>query len=296
MKAPVPGSFKAPAYASTVDGESDAPSLESSFTVRRVQELLGLSRAVIGRLIAAGFVCPVRGARNEYRFSFQDLMVLRTAHGLCAARIPPARVVRALDRLRVSLPRDMPLSGLRISAIGGDVVVRDRGGHWQADSGQLLMDFEVATIGGQLAFLPGFAASVNDRAQWFSRGQALEATDIEAAASAYRQAIALDPSHVDAYLDLGAMLCEAGRCDEAAALYEAALQTCPDCADVHFNHAIALEDQGRVQDAIDSYERCLAVDPDLADAHYNCARLRERVGDLHGALRDFSAYRRLRID
>lgn len=296
MKVQAPGSSRPTAHASTHPVESGAPSIESSFTVPRVQELLGLSRAVIGRLIASGFVSPGRGVRNEYRFSFQDLMLLRTAHALCAAHIPPARVVRALDRLRASLPRDMPLSGLRIFAIGSDVVVRDRTGNWEADSGQLLMDFEVTAVGGQLAFLPRPAAPVKDHQYWVSRGQALEATDPGGAEGAYRRAIATDPSHVDAYLELGAMLCEAGRCDDAVALYEAALEVCPDCADVHFNHAIALEDQGCLQQAIDSYERCLAIDPALADAHFNRARLREHMGDLQGALRDFSAYRRLRND
>ena len=42
-----------------------------------------------------------------------------------------------------------------------------------------------------------------------------------------------------------------------------------------------------------SYERSLALDPTLADAHYNLGRLREQIGDKRGALRHFSADRRL---
>ena len=37
----------------------------------------------------------------------------------------------------------------------------------------------------------------------------------------------------------------------------------------------------------------IALDPSLADAHYNLGRLREQLGDPRGALRHFSAYRRL---
>ena len=58
--------------------------------------MLGLSRGVVAGLIAAGFVTPSRGPRNEYRFTFQDLVLLRTALALQAARIPPRRILRSL--------------------------------------------------------------------------------------------------------------------------------------------------------------------------------------------------------
>ena len=57
--------------------------------------------------------------------------------------------------------------------------------------------------------------------------------------------LALDPDHADAYLNLGALLCEAGRCEEAVALYDEALRRKPGEALLHFNRAVALEDQGR---------------------------------------------------
>ena len=47
----------------------------------------------------------------------------------------------------------MPLTGLRITAVGNDVTVRDGGSQWQAETGQLVMDFEVAPKQGSVAFL-----------------------------------------------------------------------------------------------------------------------------------------------
>jgi hypothetical protein len=35
--------------------------------------MLGLSRTVVSVLVAAGFVTPQRGPRDEQRFSFQNL-------------------------------------------------------------------------------------------------------------------------------------------------------------------------------------------------------------------------------
>ena len=62
---------------------------------------------------------------------------------------------------------------------------------------------------------------------------------------------------------------------------------------LHFNHAIALEDLGLFHQAIASYVEALKLDPDLVDAHYNAGCLLEKMGDAQGALRHFSAYRRL---
>ncbi len=257
--------------------------------------MLGLSRSIITGLIAAGFVAPSRGRRNELRFTFQDLVLLRTAHALQAAKIPPRRIVRALARLKATLPMELPLSGLRITAIGPDVAVRSRDGQWRSDSGQLLMDFEVAPVAGSVSVLERAAAASPsiDASAWFARGVELEAADRLAAEGAYRQALELAPDLAAAYLNLGAMWSEAGRFAELADLSEQAARHCPDVALVHFNRGVALDHLQRLSAAVDSYERSLALDPTLADAHYNLGRLREQLGDSRGALRHFSAYRRL---
>jgi len=260
------------------------------YTLRSLEAMLGLGRSVITRLIRAGFVSPVRGARNEYRFSFQDVVLLRTAHHLKAAHIGPRRLLRSLRDLRAKLPDEVPLSGLRIQAIGNDVVVRDGAAQWEAQSGQLLMDFDVApSPQGTVAFLDHAPSA----AEWFSRGEQLEDDDPDAAERAYRQAIALAPDDANAYLNLGAMLCESARCDEAVALFELGMTRCPNEALLAFNLAVAFEDQHRVPEALASYERALALAPDLADAHFNAARLYREQGEAQRALRHLSAYRRL---
>ena len=267
----------------------------STYTLRRVQAMLGLSRSIVSGLIAAGFVAPTRGRRNEWRFTFQDLMLLRTAHALQASKIPARKILRSLARLKATLPQELPLTGLRINAIGADVAVRDRDGQWQADSGQWLMDFDVTPVGSSVAFLARTPASPRgpDATAWFDRGLALEATDPAGAEAAYRQALLLAPDLAAAYLNLGAMWSEAGRFADLAALSEQAVAQCPDAPLVHFNQGVALDHLERLAQAAASYERSLALDPTLADAHYNLGRLREQLGDQRGALRHFSAYRRL---
>ncbi len=270
----------------------------STYTLRRVQAMLGLSRTIVAGLIAEGFVAPTRGPRNEWRFTFQDLMLLRTAHALQASQIPPRKILRSLARLKATLPQELPLTGLRITAIGADVAVRDRSGQWQADSGQLLMDFDVAPLAGSVAFLarataPSASSAPPGAPAWFERGLALEATDPAAAEAAYRQALVLAPDLEAAYLNLGAMFSDAGRFGELAELSDAAVEYCPASPLIHFNRGVALDHLERPPEAIASYECSLLLDPTLADAHYNLGRLREQLGDKRGALRHFSAYRRL---
>ncbi len=271
-----------------------------TFSLRDIQSMLGISRAVIGGLVASGFVTPTRGARREYRFTFQDVVLLRTAHSLQAAQIPPRKIVRSLKQLRDTLPAELPLTGLRISAVGNEIAVKEGTAQWQVDSGQMLMDFEVVPAAqGSVSFLtresrPTAAPSKEEQAlDWFQRGIELEDADKGGAEQAYRRAIALAPDYVDPYLNLGVILCDAGRCAEAVALYREAIEQGPDEPLFHFNMAIALEDAEQIDEALASYERCMALSPDFADAHYNAARLHERLGHATKAIRHYSEYRRL---
>ena len=274
-----------------------------TFTLRAAQEKLGLSRAVLTGLMAAGFVTPSRGARQAYRFTFQDLALLRTAHALQQSGIAPRKILKALATLKAALPDELPLTGLRITAVGADVAVRDRHGALEATSGQLLMDFDVASRGASVAFLdrrgPQPAAAAPDPGAHaravLQRGQAQEAAgDTAGAEASYREVIEVAPALVFAFLNLGALLGESGRSAEAVALYDLAAIRHPEVETIWFNRGIALEDQQRHADAVASYERALALDADFADAHFNLGRLLELDGNLQAALRHFSAYRRLR--
>jgi DNA-binding transcriptional MerR regulator len=278
----------------------------SPYTIRRVQELVGVTRATLSRLIDAGIVSPSRGPRNEYRFTYQDLVLIRTAQGLHDAHIAPRRIAESLRKVRARLPAEMPLTGIRVSVIGRDVVVRDALSPWAADTGQRVMEFQVEPAGTEVVFLPARPAAPatpattgpsevlesGDAAQWFARGESLEVEDVRGAEAAYRQALRADPACVDASLNLGALLCEQGRCGEAAALYDTALALSPGEPLLFFNRAIAREDLHRDAEAAQDYERCLALSPDERDAHWNVAQVYERLGDARRAVRHLNAYRR----
>jgi tetratricopeptide (TPR) repeat protein len=269
--------------------------VSEGYSLRDVSKLLGLSRSIVGRLIEAGFVTPARGRRREYRFSFQDLVVLRAARELAEARIPSARILRSLRRLRAQLPDKVPLTGLRIEAVGDSVVVNEGDHKWRPDDGQYVFSFQVEAPESGLTFVkpaPSPAPAAKPT-RWFEQGQALEAVDGLKAAEAYRQAIAEDEADIRAYVNLGRLLHEHGRLKEAQAVYRDAIAKCQADGTLLFNLGVLLEDQGRGRDAAGAYRAALSAEPELADAHFNLARLCEAQGLRREALRHWSAYRKL---
>jgi tetratricopeptide (TPR) repeat protein len=271
---------------------------QHDISVRKLQSLLGVSRRVLSGLITAGFVAPSRGPRNELRFTFQDVVVLRTAFQLQTAKISSRKILEALSRLKTELPDKLPLSGIRVTAVGNTIAVKTGSSQWDANTGQLLLDFEVAEIKGDVVVLdakPGQKHAALQAEEWYELGEQLMASDVKGAEQAYRKALALsrDPFYA-AYVDLGVLLCEQdGRCDDALKVFDDALEHFPEDAVLHFNRAVVLEELGRLIEAARSYEQCLELNPSYADAHHNLAMLREKLGDKQGLVRHLSAYRRL---
>jgi tetratricopeptide (TPR) repeat protein len=228
------------------------------YGVREVEKLLRLPRSTIRALVEAGFVTPARGPRNTLRFSFQDLIVLRTAQALAAARVPAKRINRSLKDLRRLLPDAMPLSGLSIDAVGDRVVVKEGARRWQAESGQYLLAFEGDPAAGALKVI------------------------------AAKPAEALEDQ-----IDRGYELHEAGKLGEAETTYRKALEIHGPDAAVLYNLGVLLEDMKRKAEAVEVYEAALHLDPRMADCCYNLALLCQELGRAREAIRHMSQYRRL---
>lgn len=264
------------------------------FGVREVEKLLRLPRSTLRALITAGFVSPARGPRNAWRFSFQDLIALRTAQALVAAKVPPKRITRSIRELRRHLPAAMPLSGLSICAVADRVVVREGGSRWQAESGQYLLAFEGDPSAGSLKVFERAPAQPPPSAQeWLDRAMELEESDSEAALQAYARAVEAEPKLLDARINMGSLLHEAGRLAEAERVYRDALQVCGSDPLLLFNLGVLLGDMERKTEAMEAYEAALRGDPRLADCHYNLALLCEELKRPKEAIRHMAQYRRL---
>jgi DNA-binding transcriptional MerR regulator len=292
------------------------------YSAQDVAKMLGLPPRRLRAYLRAGLLSAERQENGRLRFSFQDLLLLRTAEGLVAERIPPRRVVHALKKLRQRLPEARPLTGVPLSADGNRVVAHDGRARWQPDTGQVLLAFPetdspsarqtpvspcapfvarpAPTVAAPLPD-PGESAvddpGSGDRAvsadDLYRIAATLEESDPVHAAHTYRQVLALDPQHAAAHVNLGRLLHEAGEIAEAESHYRATLALRGDDAIAAFNLAVAIEDQGRTDEALEQYERALAIDSGNPDAHYNAARLYEKSGQLAAAFRHLRAYREL---
>ena len=263
--------------------------------------MLGLSTAQIRTYASNGFLDPERGDRGELRFGFRDLILLRTAGELSAARIPQRKVRRVLQRLREQLPAGRSLTAVRIAADGERVIVRDGDAVWNPESGQSLFDFPVAELAQKSA--PLLMRAVRDarkRAdelsadQWYELACELEMTNVSGARDAYERSLRADPAHPDAHVNLGRLLHEEGAPAAAEKHYRAALSAEPDHETAAFNLGVALEDLGRIDEALIAYRRAVVLDDHNADAHYNLAGIYERRGEKQSAIRHLKAYRSLR--
>ena len=273
------------------------------YTVTDVARMLDLSSAQVRAYARAGFLDPSRGSRGEYRFSFQDLVLLRTAKGLVKARVPARRVRDALRRLKQQLPTGRPLSGLQITAQGDHVVVRQGNTAWNPESGQAEFNFEVAELVQKVApHARRIMEAIDEEDEdldaigWHGLGLDLEAAAPEQAREAYRRALELDPHNVDSRVNLGRLLHEAGQFEAAEAHYRLALSVRPANATAQFNLGVCLEDLDRRSEAITAYREAVRSDPEGPDAYYNLARLLEKRGDSKAALRYLQIYRNLSKD
>jgi tetratricopeptide (TPR) repeat protein len=271
-----------------------------AYSTREVAELTGLPEARVRGWSRAGLVTPGKDDRGRWRYSFQDLAVLRAAAKLLEAGVTVSRVTRALGLLRERLPAGRPLSAVRILVTGGRVIVKDRLASWEPESGQCALEFDVQAVSEPVApQLPRGSRAEFGKQRQTAATLYQTALDLELAGrsdearEAYEAVLDRDPKVAGARVNLGRLLHAAGHAGEAEALYRAALEQDPGNAIAAFNLGVALEDQGKTEAAAEAYRAALAADDDYADAHYNLSRLLETQGDARGALRHLSSFRRL---
>lgn len=270
------------------------------YSTREVAGLAGLPESRVRRWARDGIVAPKKDLWGRYRYSFQDLALLRTAARLFDARLSPSRVTRALRAIREQLPEGRSLSAVQIFVMGKTVVVKDRLASWEPESRQGMLDFDVRNLSRQIARkIPRGSRPKPEPKEAGAEDLYESGVDLELAGrnsealDAYRAAIEKDPALVGARINLGRLLHAANELEQAESHYRTALEHDPDSALAAFNLGVALEDQGRTDAAIEAYRRSLSIDKDYVDAHFNLSRLLEQRGDKQSALQHLSRFKRL---
>lgn len=270
------------------------------YTTKEIASILGLSEQQVRSHAKSGYVTPRRGARGEFLYSFQDLVLLRTAVELMEAEIPVRKIRRSLERLKEQLPAGRPLTAVRIGAEGEDIVVQDGDAAWAPESGQYLFNFEVSELATRVAPMAKEAAekarerqALMTAEEWYELGCEVEIGSPDDAIEAYRRAVELDSTHSDAHVNLGRLLHEKQKLADAERHYRAALANDPQSVIAAYNLGVVLEDAGRYRDAVIAYRSAINIDETFADAHYNIAQLYEKLGEKADAFRHLKQFRNL---
>jgi tetratricopeptide (TPR) repeat protein len=251
--------------------------------------LFGLPASLTSALADSGFITET-AVEGKTGYSFQDLLTLRTTGALKAAKIAHRKIVTALGLIRSSLPPGSLLTTLALAA-AEDASGVEGVQAWEVPSER--KPPAPRDVGGSAARRISTSRSrpllhVQAEAH-YTRGHALEETDVAAARAAYLDALNAHSDHLEARINLGRLLHLAGELKEAEKVYRAAKSS---SALLSFNLAILLEDLNREEEAVAAYREALAQDPSLHDAHFNLSRLHERAKQPKDAFRHLLAYRR----
>lgn len=300
--------------------------VREGYSTREAARLCDLSVRQVRALARAGVVGPHprgpghagRGARR-LRLVFADLPVLRTVRRLLAAGLSLSRVGQTLRALRAQLGRHhLPLSAVRCAAQAGEVVVfegdaqkKTRGGG-QAVGPCVVAGAEscaaqvvalplpvpplprprtaqvVPALGEEGLFGPAYAFERADH--YFARGRRAERDDPRRACRHYLRAIACDPEHVEAMINLGHVCAAEGDRRRATSFFRLAARVDPGHAVAQYNLAVMLHDAGERNSAMRAYRQALVLDPEFADAHYNLGTLLAEQGRKAEAGAHFSAF------
>lgn len=277
------------------------PASALGYSTAEVARALDLDPARVRGYVRSALVAPARGPRGEFRFAFADLVRMRAAKRLAAMELPARRIRRALARVERGLSDGRALAALRFSLEGGELVVRRGREAWNAESGQRLLELDLAPPPAppeaQVVPIDEIAARrartrrPGQAEEHFERGCELEAADARGAESAYERALEIDPGHAEARLNLGRLHHEAGRLDAAETCYLRVLELRPGDATAAFNLGVVLQDGGRREQAMQAYRLAIAADPAHGDAYFNLAGLHEEMGERAEAIRVLKGYR-----
>jgi len=120
-------------------------SVDDVFRSKDVVQILGISRRQLQYWAQTDLVVPsTKTPGGHHRYSFEDLVALKTTKRLIDAGVSVQRIRRSIRTLREILPRvERPLSELTLVATGDVVLVFHQDAVFEAASGQEWV-FEVA--------------------------------------------------------------------------------------------------------------------------------------------------------
>ena len=261
-----------------------------TFSTRAAARILAVSPDRIRYWVRRRLINPTATDGRQYRFAFNDLLVMRLAKELLPSRRHLEPIQRCFERMRALLGPERRVTSLKLSDQDGTIVVRERGFSFEAESGQILLDFDaLPRLGGTVS--DGLAAK---RAREMAGDtERVAGDDCGLAHEMFGEPLQCGPRDLRAHLETAAMMEAQGELTGALKHLLGAATIDPDNAEVYIRLGRLHRRRGETDNAIKGFLHALECDSASLDAHRNLAELFEKMGRKREALRHLSAVHRL---
>jgi MerR HTH family regulatory protein len=260
-----------------------------TFSTRAAARILAVSPERIRYWVKSRFISLSAGGGRRLRFAFDDLLTMRLAKEMLAVsrRLKPAHLT--FERVRRMIGPGRPLSSIKLENLWGCIVVRDGRACFEAESGQLLLDFDRRARPGTVEerFGPARARERFEEARRLAEQDPLKALKI------YSRLVEREPVDFDEHMRLAALLESEGDLKAALRHLLGAASIVPANAEVHLKLGLLYRRQDDERNAIRSLRRAIECDPALVEAHRNLVEMYEHAGRERDAKRHLNTLQRL---
>jgi tetratricopeptide (TPR) repeat protein len=267
---------------------AEAGRLET-FSTRSAARILAVSPERIRYWVRRRLISPTATRGRNYRFAFNDLLVMRLAKELLQSRRHLEPIQRCILRVREFFDGERSVTALKLVNDEGRIVVRDGAILFEAETGQLLFDFARDREPGKVeeSFGP---ARVRER---FEEARRLAEQDPLKALTIYSELVGREPGNFDAHMRLATLLEREGDLGGALRHLLGAGAIAPANAEVHLKLGLLYRKRGESQTALKSFLRALECDPASVESHRNAAELYDAIGRRRDAQKHMGAIHRL---
>ncbi len=264
----------------------------STYSTRAAARILAVSPDRIRYWVKQRLIEPAAKRGRRYRFAFHDLLLMRMAKELLPGRRHLQPLQRCVEKVRAFIEPSRSLTSLKLETQDGCILVRQGNIVFEAESGQLCLQFGPARAAGRVEerFAP---TRVRER---FEEAQRIAENDPFRALTLYSELLEREPRNFELHMSMATLLEREG--DLAGALRHllGAAVLMPANAEVHQRLGLLYRKRNENENALQSFLRATECDPRSVEAHRNLAELYEKLGHKREAMRHLSTLHRLSRD
>jgi tetratricopeptide (TPR) repeat protein len=264
----------------------------STYSTRAAARILAVTPDRIRYWVKQRLIQPAAKRGRRYRFAFHDLLLMRMAKELLPGRRHLQPLQQCVERVRAFLEPSRPLTSLKLETHDGIILVRQGNVIFEAESGQLCLQFDGPRAAGKVEERFG-PTRVRER---FEEAQHIAENDPFRALTLYNDLLTRQPRNFELHMRMAMLLEREGDLVGALRHLLGAAVLMPANAEIHQRLGLLYRKRNENENALRSFLRAVEFDPLSVEAHRNLAELYEKLGHMREATRHLSTLHRLNRD